>query len=149
MYNVSSTSAALIVFVLSFTLSKSSHKVYMNDSIYFSNSLINTVCLMALHSAPASATVLRFCVGFLLNLLINKIILYSHSNWPVHFPYHFPFFRIKSPTAKEHTHHLMCQMILAVHTHTLACLSSIKKLWECNKPELVQQINADESFDSW
>jgi len=80
MYNVSSTSAALIVFVLSFTLSKSSHKVYMNDSIYFSNSLINTVCLMALHSAPASATVLRFCVGFLLNLLINKIILYSHSN---------------------------------------------------------------------
>jgi hypothetical protein len=27
-------------------------------------------------------------------------------------------------------------------------LSSIKK-WECNKPQLVQQINADESFDSW
>lgn len=78
MYNVSSTSAALTVFALSFTFSKSSHKVYMNYSIYFSNLLKNTICLMALQSAPATATVLQFFVqGFFFDLLINEIILQS------------------------------------------------------------------------
>lgn len=117
MYNVSSTSAALTVFALSFTLSKSSHKVYMNYSIYFSNLFKNTLCLMALPSAPATATVLQFlCRGSFRS--VNKQNNSSHSKWPFHFPYHFPFFQIKTPTAKEHTHHPMCQLIPAVHAHT-------------------------------
>jgi hypothetical protein len=115
MYNVSSTPAALTVFALSFTLSKSGHKVHMNDSIYFSNSLKNTICWMALQSAPATATVLQFlCRGSFLS--VNKQNNSSHSNWPFHFPYNFPFFQIKTPNAKEHT--TRCAMILDVHTHT-------------------------------
>jgi len=69
MYNVSSTSAALTVFALSFTLSKSSHQVYMNYSIY-------------VNLPPQQLLYCGFCAGVLFDLLINKIILKSLQMTP-------------------------------------------------------------------
>lgn len=87
-----------------------------------------------------------FCAGVLFDLLINKIILKSLQltsslsrlpNKNTNCQGTHPLPDVPNDTGCPHT-----------HTHTLACLSSIKKMWECNKPQLVQQINADESFDS-
>jgi len=91
-----------------------------------------------------------YCAGVLFDLLINKIILKSlqltnslsisfsllpNKNTNCQGKHSLPY--VPNDTGCPHT-----------HTHTLARLSSIQKLWECNKPQLVRQINADESFDS-
>lgn len=88
-----------------------------------------------------------FCAGVLFDLLINKTILKS-PQLTSSLSISFSLLPNKKHQLPRNTLTTQCTKWYRLSTHTLACLSSIKK-WECNKPQLVQQINADESFDSW